>query len=199
MARKITWSLGTEVGNRNTSFNTKIIGPALNFLGNYWDIYFEYEFTGGRINFILAKSPNPGWAAYTSGFNCRINVDYNFNVGPMKDVLCAYVICHEFGHMVLPKGIYGDVHSKKEGLMHPNCKMPLGNLYEADYPWFDAYKRKPGAKRPHQEPGRMKAAFAPKTITAQDADMMVLPTFGCNHEPIKRPWYDVRPNSWLIP
>jgi hypothetical protein len=199
MARKITWSLGTEV-NQASSFNTKIIGPALNFLGNYWDIYFEWVMTGGRINFILAKSPQAGWAAFTKGFTCRINVDYNFNIGSTKDVLCAYVIAHEFGHMVLPNGVAGNVHSKTLGLMHPNCNMPAGNLYEADYPWFNAYPWKPGLKaKPHQEPGRMKAAFMPKTVGAHDLEAMPLPTFGCNHEPVKRPWYDVRPQSWLVP
>jgi len=198
MARRITVSLGTEV-NQKSSFNTKVLIPALNFLGNYWDIYFEHQLTGGRINFIFAKSPNAGWAAWTSGFTCRINVDYNFNIGAMKDVLCAYVGCHEFGHMVLPKGVGGNVHSKTLGLMNPNANMPAGNLYEADYPWFNAYPWKPGLKyKPHQEPGRLKAMFASKIVTAP-MEQMLLPTFGCNHEPVKRPWYDIRPQSWLVP
>jgi hypothetical protein len=199
MAREITWSWHTEVGHWNTSFNATRIGDYLNFLGNYKDIYFKRN-DNGRIKFILAKSPNSGWAAWTSGFICRINVDYNFNISAMKDVLCAYVTCHEFGHMVLPGGVGGDVHSKTLGLMHPNCNMPAGNLYEADYPWFNAYPWKPGLKyKPHQEPGRMKAAFAPKLAAGLELETMVLPMFGCNHEPVKRPWYDIRPQSWLVP
>lgn len=199
MAREITWSWHTEVGHWNTSYNAARIGDFLNFLSIYKDIFFRRT-NDGRIKFILAKSPQAGWAAYTRGFNCRINVDYNFNIGVMKDVLCAYVACHEFGHMVLPQGVGGDAHSKSLGLMHPNCNMPLGNLYEADYPWFNAYAWKPGLKKkPHQEPGRMKAMFAPKLATGLALETTVLPTFGCDHEPIKRSWYDVRPQSWLVP
>lgn len=37
MPRQITWSLHTET-SKTTSFSTGTITPALNFLGNYWDI-----------------------------------------------------------------------------------------------------------------------------------------------------------------
>jgi hypothetical protein len=196
MARQITWSLHTETGNWNTSFNAGRIGDYLNFLGNYWDIAFTRN-NGGRIKFILSRTNRPDWAAWTSGFECRINVNFNFNVGATKEALCAYVACHEFGHMVRPQGVNGNVHSTQLGLMSPNCNMPNGNMYQADYPWFDAYPRRPGSKRPHEEPGRMKAAFVPASVSYSASESAV--SFGCKHTAKKRPWWDIRPESWLLP
>lgn len=184
MARQITWSFHTETGNWNTSYNAGRIGDYLNFLGRYWDIRFDRN-NNGRIKFILARTSNLDWAAWTRGFECRINVNYNFNVGPTKEALCAYVACHEFGHMVRPQGVNGNVHSTQLGLMSPNCNMPAGNLYQADYPWFDAYPRKPGSKRPHEEPGLMKRTFVPSASATALDDMQVQSIeFGCSHNEV---------------
>ena len=191
MPRQITWSLHTETGNNNTSFSTATITPALNFLGNYWDINFVYVPNNGRIKYILARSPNPIWAAWTRGFECRINAAYNFNVGAVRVLFCAQIAIHEFGHMA-----GGSSHSSVPGLMSTNANVQNGNLSASDYRWFDGYPRKPGSKRPHEEPNRLRNTFyTPAVAGIEEATPEA--EFGCHV--MKRPWYDIRPDSWMKP
>lgn len=192
MPRQITWSYHTETGSTNTSFNTKMINPALNFLGNYWDINFVWVPTNGRIKYILARSPNPTWAAWTNGMVCRINAAYNFAVGPTSNLFCAHITMHEFGHMC-----GGGSHSSVPGLMSTNANVQNGNLSPSDYRWFDVYPRKPGSKRPHEEPNRLRNAFYTPTNNVMAVEETPEAEFGCHV--MKRPWYDIRPASWLRP
>lgn len=206
MVKIITWSLHTEVGHWNTSYLLHRIGDYLNYLANYKDIYFTRT-NNGRIKFILSASHSLQTAAWTNrSFECRINSRFNFGVGLPREYYCAQVACHEFGHMALPNGVGGNVHSTKTGLMHPGCWMATGNLEESDYPWFSAYPWRSfaGFKFPHQEPGRMKQTFMPG-VKAMEADAELEATgielkFGCDHQPgPKRPWYDIRPERWVVP
>ena len=178
MAREITWSLHTETGNWNTSFNTARITDFLNYLGLYWDINFTRN-NNGRIRYTLARSPNPNWVAWTKGFNCRINVaqDFNWAGANNRDMVCAKVACHEFGHMVRQ----GNIHSATPGLMDTSATMPTGNLVQTDYPWFDAYPRKAGSLRPHEEPNRMRRTFIPGFTGTGEPESIAM-NFGCGHK-----------------
>ena len=189
MPRQITWSLHSETGNWNTSFNAGRITDFLNFLGLYWDINFVRVSNGGRIRYILARSPNPTWAAWTRGFDCRINAAYNFNVGAVRDLYCAQIAIHEFGHMA-----GGSSHSSVPGLMSTNANVQNGNLSATDYRWFDGYPRKPGSKRPHEEPNRLRNTFYTPVAGVMEATPEA--EFGCH---AARPWYDFRPQSWIRP
>lgn len=201
MAREITYSWHSEVGHGRTNFKAERIGDYLNFLGRYWDISFRPVNGGGRIKFILSNLKS-SWAAATRGFECRISSSKNWaDAGEIyRDMICAKVCCHEFGHMVLQ----GNIHTGTPGLMDTSASMPTGNLVPSDYRWFDAYPRKPGSKRPHEEPNAMRRAFIPgfQSVSAQSDQAFELDstlTFGCDHEPVKRPWYDFRPQSWVRP
>lgn len=191
MPRQITWSFHSETGGWATSFNAGSITDYLNFLGIYWDINFVRVNSGGRIKYILARSPNPAWAAWTRGFDCRINAAYNFAVGPTSDLLCAYIAIHEFGHMA------GGSSHAQIGLMSPNANVQNGNLSPTDYRWFDAYPRKPGSKRPHEEPGRLRNTFYAPRASEMVAESVPEPEFGCHA--MQRPWYDFRHQSWVKP
>ena len=197
MPKQITYSW--HPGAFRSNFNAKRIGDYLNFLGRYWDIQFSIAPAGqsGRIRFILANI-NSGWAAVTNGFDCRISATKNWaDAGDVYlDMICAKVTMHEFGHMVRQ----GNIHSRTPGLMDTNASMPTGNLVQSDYPWFDAYPKK--GKRPHEEPNAMRRAFIPNFVGAMPNSEIELGSalhFGCGHEPVKRPWYDIRPKSLLVP
>lgn len=201
MARDITWSLHSETGNWLTSYNLGRIGDYLNYLGNYWDIKFTRN-NNGRIKFILARSPNPNWAGWTNGFTSRINNAFNFNVAGTvnRDMICAKLACHEFGHMCRP----GGSHAGTPSLMDVSATMPTGNLSQVDYWWFDVYSRKPGALRPHEEPNRMRKTFIPGFVSAASPMVNTVSDhsrdslgFGCNHS---APWYKkLIPSGWIKP
>ena len=195
MTRQITWSLHSENGRWDTSFNVARISDYLNFLGRYWDIAFSRN-NDGRIKYYIANQANPNIAASTSGFICRINYAYNFNVAGAinRDMLCAKVACHEFGHMCRS----GGAHAGSPGLMDPNASMPTGNLAPVDYWWFDVYPRKAGALRPHEEPNAMRRAFIPgftASALASSGDDSL--EFGCTHSPS---WYaKLTSGIWVKP
>ena len=198
MTRQITVSW--HPGRFQSNFNAKRLLDYLNFLGRYWDINFVWANGNGRIRFTL-ENINPGWAAVTRGFDCRISASKNWADQGQQflDMLCAKVACHEFGHMVRQ----GNIHSSTPGLMDTNASMPTGNLVPADYAWFNAYSRKPGAKQPHEEPNAMRRALIPgfqSTVEFHSAfELDGTLQFGCQHLPAKRPWYDLRPESWVRP
>jgi hypothetical protein len=210
MPREITYSIGTEYtsgpsrGYYNPTYMWNDIGTHLNYLGYYWDISFRRVGANGRIRVLQAnKNPShPGIAAWQNGLIIRIAPEYNFYY---HNLLCARVICHEFGHTCRQ----GAGHAKSPGLMDPNSSLPTGQIAEVDYWWFDVYPRKAGAPRPHTEPGQMAKVFAPNRavqrmndvpspyVFKDKLDSLALPEFGCNHS--NRAWYDFRPQSWITP
>jgi hypothetical protein len=196
MPRQITYSIATEYrdGFYNPTFNWGMVDRAYNYLGLYWDIKFVRVNSGARIKIIQANTnPNTNWLAWTRGFETRISPVRNFG---KSDFITALITCHEFGHMCRTNGS----HASSPGLMDPSASMPTGNLAPVDYYWFDVYPRTPGAKRPHEEPNRMRTYFSPPVkATGVAAEPLIDIQFGCNHKPVERAWYDFRPESWLKP
>ncbi len=181
MPREITFDIATQYSNGyyNPTINWGIIQNALNFLGRYWDVSYRRT-NSGRVHFVQANTqPNPDWMMWTRGWTTYVSPTRNFG---NNNYQAARYWCHEHMHQVSGGQHVGgnDALMSIYGGISPN-------LTPLDYPYMDKYPRKPGAKRPHEEPTAFRDAFATfaGAATYEDHESKlahwedeVLPSFG---------------------
>jgi len=192
MPRQITYVIASEYpsGIYQGSFNWGVIGEALAFLENYWDVKFVRigNYNAANYKFIQAKTnPNPSWAAWTNGNITRVNPQFNFGGGRY---VAARVTIHEFMHYFGG----GTNHSgDPAAIMSPNAgNLKIGNFVQDDYRWMRNAAWK-SALRPHMEPWRMKNQFAPPTGAGDKEEINLQFKCGCQTSWLQNLW------SWKSP
>lgn len=140
-----TWNLQLEKNIKvSPSWNSKCIFEAINRITRYWNVTFQQVTANPMFRIVItSRSPNPTWAAWTSGNTIYINHKYTF----MNFAQSVFVLVHEMGHIFRS----GNIHAADpRNVMFSSITDVYKNFHQQDPSWYNFSWK--SAKRPWNEP-----------------------------------------------